>query len=210
MNPDTDSSSTSGHPAAGNGNGKTLRIVDTPRIEAAVHEILTAVGEDPTRDGLVATPARVARMYAEILAGNEVDPARHLLVTFSEDHHEMVVVKDIPFESMCEHHMMPFHGRAHIAYVPNGRIVGLSKIARVVEEYARRLQVQERLTSQVADLIMTTLEPQGVGVLMEATHTCMTMRGIRKPGSSMVTSAVRGTFKSRAETRAEFMTILGR
>jgi GTP cyclohydrolase I len=200
----------SGRPAAGTGNGKTIRIVDTPRVEAAVHEILTAVGEDPARDGLVATPARVARMYAEILAGHEADPARHLLVTFSEDHHEMVVVKDIPFESLCEHHMMPFHGRAHVAYVPNGRIVGLSKIARVVEEYARRLQVQERLTSQVADLIMTTLEPQGVGVLMEATHTCMTMRGIRKPGSSMVTSAVRGTFKSRAETRAEFMTILGR
>jgi GTP cyclohydrolase I len=122
----------------------------------------------------------------------------------------MVVVKDIPFESLCEHHLMPFHGRAHVAYVPNGRLVGLSKVARVVEEYARRLQVQERLTSQVADLIMQALSPQGVGVVMEATHTCMTMRGIRKPGASMVTSAVRGTFETCAETRAEFMTILAR
>jgi GTP cyclohydrolase I len=133
-----------------------------------------------------------------------------MLVTFKEDHHEMVVVKDIPFESLCEHHLMPFHGRAHVAYVPNGKIVGLSKVARVVEEYARRLQVQERLTSQVADLIMQALSPQGVGVVMEATHTCMTMRGIRKPGVMMVTSAVRGTFESHAETRAEFMTILAR
>jgi GTP cyclohydrolase IA len=120
----------------------------------------------------------------------------------------MVLVKDIPFESLCEHHLMPFHGKAHVAYVPNGRIVGLSKVARVVEEYARRLQVQERLTSQIADLIMGTLAPQGVGVVLEATHTCMSMRGIRKPGAVMVTSAVRGTFKTRAETRAEFMTIL--
>jgi len=208
MNPDTDAPSAQEQP--GNQNGQPLRIVDTPRIELAVREILSAVGEDPARDGLMATPARVARMYAEILAGNEVDPARHLLVTFAEDHREMVIVKDIPFESLCEHHMMPFHGRAHVAYVPNGRIVGLSKIARVVEEYARRLQIQERLTSQVADLIMGTLEPQGVGVLMEATHTCMTMRGVRKPGSSMVTSALRGTFQSSAVTRAEFMTIIGR
>ncbi|MHC5210392.1 MAG: GTP cyclohydrolase I FolE [Planctomycetota bacterium] len=191
-------------PAAG------IHIVDTPRIEHAVSEILAAVGEDVARDGLLGTPARVARMYTEILSGNEVDPARHMLVTFKEDHHEMVVVKDIPFESLCEHHLMPFHGRAHVAYVPNGQIVGLSKVARVVEEYARRLQVQERLTSQVADLIMKALSPQGVGVVMEATHTCMTMRGIRKPGAQMVTSAVRGTFKSCAETRAEFMTILGR
>jgi GTP cyclohydrolase I len=190
--------------------GPALRIMDTPRIEKAVAEILAAVGEDPGRDGLLGTPARVARMYSEILSGNEVDPTRHMLVTFKEDHHEMVVVKDIPFESLCEHHLMPFHGRAHVAYVPNGRIIGLSKVARVVEEYARRLQVQERLTSQVADLIMKALSPQGVGVVMEATHTCMTMRGIRKPGAVMVTSAVRGTFESCAETRAEFMTILGR
>jgi len=214
VNPDTDSPLVPGSPPASeqptDNNLKSLRIVDTPRIEQAVYEILSAVGEDPSREGLQATPARVARMYAEILAGTETDPARHLLVTFAEDHHEMVIVKDIPFESLCEHHMMPFHGKAHVAYVPNGRIVGLSKIARVIEEYARRLQIQERLTSQVADLIMDTLQPQGVGVVMEATHTCMTMRGVRKPGSSLVTSAVRGTFKSHAATRAEFMTFLAR
>jgi len=184
--------------------------VDNARIEAATREILLAVGEDPDRDGLRDTPARVGRMYAEVLAGCHVDPARHLDVTFAEDHHEMVVVKDIPFESLCEHHMLPFMGRAHVAYVPNGRIVGLSKIARVVEEFARRLQVQERLSSQVADLMMEKLEPQGVGVVMEATHTCMTMRGIRKPGSLMVTSAVRGSFKTREATRSEFMSFLGR
>ena len=186
------------------------RPVDLARVERAVAEILDAVGENAGRDGLAGTPGRVARMYAEILAGNLVDPGRHLHVTFAEDHHEMVVVKDIPFESLCEHHLMPFLGKAHVAYVPNGRVVGLSKLARVVEEYARRLQVQERLTSQIADLIMGTLAPQGVGVVLEATHTCMTMRGIRKPGSVMVTSAVRGTFQSNAETRAEFMTIVGR
>ncbi len=186
----------------------SLCNVDHERLQRAVREILLAVGEDPGRDGLLDTPARVARMYAEILAGRELDPARHLEVTFAEDHHEMVVVKDIAFESLCEHHMMPFHGTAHVAYVPNGRIVGLSKIARVVEEYARRLQVQERLTSQIADLIQNTLQPQGVGVFLQATHTCMTMRGVRKPGSSMVTSALRGTFQSCAETRSEFMTIV--
>lgn len=184
--------------------------VDLARVERAVAEILDAVGENGGRDGLAGTPGRVARMYAEILSGNLLDPSRHLTVTFAEDHHEMVVVKDIPFESLCEHHLMPFLGRAHVAYVPNGRVVGLSKLARVVEEYARRLQVQERLTSQIADLIMGTLAPQGVGVVLEATHTCMTMRGVRKPGSVMVTSAVRGTFESCAETRAEFMTIVGR
>jgi len=187
----------------------TGRPVDLGRVERAVGELLDAVGENPRRDGLAGTPGRVARMYAEILSGGQVDPARHLTVTFAEDHHEMVVVKDIPFESLCEHHLMPFLGKAHVAYVPNGRVVGLSKLARVVEEYARRLQVQERLTSQIADLIMGTLAPQGVGVVLEATHTCMTMRGIRKPGSVMVTSAVRGTFQTNAETRAEFMTIVG-
>lgn len=184
--------------------------VDHARIEAAMREILGAVGEDPEREGLRDTPARVARMYAEVLSGQHLDPAEHLDVTFEEDHHEMVVVKDIPFESLCEHHMMPFIGKAHVAYVPNGRIVGLSKIARVVEEFARRLQVQERLSSQVADLLWERLAPQGVGVVMEATHTCMTMRGVRKPGATMVTSAVRGTFKTRRATRAEFMSFIGR
>ena len=187
-----------------------LRTIDLGRAETAVRELLLAVGEDPERDGLLGTPNRVARMYSEILAGNEGDPAHHLEVTFAEDHHEMVVVKDIPFESLCEHHMMPFHGKAHVAYIPNGRIVGLSKIARVVEEFARRLQVQERLTSQVADTIMDKLRPEGVGVVLEATHTCMTMRGVRKPGATMVTSALRGSFAACAETRAEFMMIVGR
>ena len=184
--------------------------VDHDRIEAAVKEILSAVGEDPQRDGLIKTPGRVARMYAEVMSGLALDPARHLEVTFAEDHHEMVIVKDIPFDSLCEHHLLPFTGVAHVAYVPNGRIVGLSKIARVVEEFARRPQVQERLSSQVADLLWERLEPQGVGVVLEGTHTCMTMRGIRKPGSSMITSAVRGTFKTRTETRAEFMSFLDR
>jgi len=184
--------------------------VDLVRLERAVREILLAVGEDPDRDGLLKTPNRVARMYSEVLSGLRLDPGRHLDVTFAEDHHEMVIVKDIAFDSLCEHHLLPFSGRAHVAYIPNGRIVGLSKIARVVEEFARRPQVQERLSSQVADLLWERLEPQGVGVVLEATHTCMTMRGIRKPGSAMITSAVRGTFKTRTETRAEFMSFLGR
>ena len=184
--------------------------VDLVRLENAVREILLAVGEDPDRDGLLKTPNRVARMYSEVLSGLRLDPGRHLDVTFAEDHHEMVIVKDIAFDSLCEHHLLPFSGRAHVAYIPNGRIVGLSKIARVVEEFARRPQVQERLSSQVADLLWERLEPQGVGVVLEATHTCMTMRGIRKPGSAMITSAVRGTFKTRTETRAEFMSFLGR
>lgn len=188
----------------------TPHQVDLTRLETAVREILLAVGEDPDRDGLLKTPNRVARMYAEVLSGLRVDPGRHLDVTFAEDHHEMVIVKDIPFDSLCEHHLLPFSGKAHVAYIPNGRIVGLSKIARVVEEFARRPQVQERLSSQVADLLWERLEPQGVGVVLEATHTCMTMRGIRKPGSAMITSAVRGTFKTRTETRAEFMSFLGR
>ena len=184
--------------------------VDAERLEKAVRDILIAVGEDPDRDGLLDTPARVTRMYGEVLAGQHLDPGRHLDVTFAEDHHEMVLVKDIAFDSLCEHHMLPFTGKAHVAYVPNGRIVGLSKIARVVEEFARRLQVQERLSSQVADLLMEKLQPQGVGVVMEATHSCMCMRGIRKPGSAMITSAVRGSFETRTETRAEFMSFLHR
>jgi len=181
---------------------------DLPRISAAVREVLLAMGEDPDRDGLLETPQRVARMYAEVLSGQVKDPARHLEVTFAEDHHEMVLVKDIPFDSLCEHHMLPFTGKAHVAYVPAGRVVGLSKIARLVDELARRLQVQERLSSQIADVMMDRLQPQGVGVVLEATHTCMTMRGVRKPGSAMITSAVRGTFKSRRETRAEFMSFI--
>ena len=190
------------------GSSDSKHKVDHERVERAVREILTAVGEDPDRDGLLGTPNRIARLYEEILSGEHQDPTRHLKVTFAEDHHEMVLVRDIPFDSMCEHHMMPFTGKAHVAYIPSGAVVGLSKLARVVEEYARRLQVQERLTSQVADAIWEHLKPQGCGVVMESTHTCMTMRGIRKPGSSMMTSAVRGSFETQLETRSEFMDLI--
>lgn len=183
--------------------------VDERRIAAAVREILLALGEDPDRDGLRDTPARVARMYAEVFAGLQTDPTRHLRVTFDESHREMIVLRDIPFASFCEHHLLPFTGHAHIGYIPNGRIVGLSKLARLVEGYARRPQVQERLTSTIADALMDTLRPDGVAVLLEATHTCMTIRGVQKPGATMVTSAVRGGFRRRAATRAEFFALVG-
>ena len=177
---------------------------DLPRIEAAVREILIALGEDPDREGLLDTPERVARAYAELCAGLREDPRSHLNTTFDEDHREMVILRDIPFASICEHHLLPFTGKAHVGYIPQGRVVGLSKLARVVEGYARRPQVQERLTSAIADAIMEELEPDGCGVVIEATHTCMTIRGIQKPGSSMITSAMRGGFRRRPETRAEF------
>lgn len=167
--------------------------MDQKRIEKAVKEILLAIGENPERDGLRGTPDRVARMYGEILNIDE-DPGAHLETTFDEAYNEIVVLKEIPFYSMCEHHMMPFHGKAHVAYLPNGRIVGLSKLARLVEGFARRLQVQERLTCQIADTLMAKLNPRGVAVLLEASHSCMTMRGVKKPGSVMVTSALRGHF----------------
>jgi len=183
--------------------------VDTERIKKAVVEILLAIGEDPTREGLVDTPRRVADMYAEVMCGMKEDPAEVLRVGFDENHQEMVIVKDIPFYSMCEHHLMPFHGKVHIGYIPSGRVVGISKLARVVELYARRPQLQERLVSQVADTIMDTIEPIGVGVVAEAQHLCMTMRGIRKAGSVVVTSANRGTFRRRQETRAEFLSLIG-
>jgi len=175
----------------------------------AVLDILLAIGEDPTREGLVDTPRRVADMYEEVFGGLSLDPAAFLTVGFDEDHQEMVIVKDIPFYSMCEHHLLPFHGRVHIGYVPSGRVVGISKLARLVEAMARRPQLQERLTSQVADAIMTHVKPQGVGVVIEAEHLCMTMRGVRKPGSIVVTSANRGTFRRRQETRAEFLSLIG-
>jgi GTP cyclohydrolase I len=187
--------------------------VDVPRIEAAVREILAAIGEDPNRDGLQATPNRVARMYGEVFAGLQDDPGRHLTVTFEADHDEMVMVTDIPMSSMCEHHLLPWIGKAHVAYIPNddGRITGLSKLARVVDGFARRPQVQERLTSQIADTLVARLEPRGVIVVVEAEHLCMSMRGIRKPGARTVTSAVRGMFSTTASTRAEAMSlILGR
>lgn len=177
--------------------------MDKTRIQNAVREILHAVGEDPDRDGLLKTPERMGRMYEEVLSGNDVDPATYLDTTFDEDHTELVVLKEIPFFSLCEHHLMPFMGKAHVAYLPNGHIVGLSKLARVVETYARRLQVQERLTSQVADILMDKLNPRGVAVLIEASHTCMTMRGIRKPGAIMVTSAIRGLFITDHAARDE-------
>ncbi len=177
--------------------------MDNKRIEAAVKEILAAVGEDPSRDGLLNTPSRVARMYAEILGGMASDPGVHLETTFDENYNEIVVLKDIPFHSLCEHHMLPFYGKAHIAYLPKGKIVGLSKLARLVEGFARRLQVQERLTCQIADTLMKKLKPRGVAVLLEASHSCMTMRGIKKSGSSMVTSALRGHFVKDHAARDE-------
>jgi len=185
--------------------------VDRERIARAVREILEAVGEDPDRDGLVRTPARVAEMYAEVLSGLHEDPAAHLAVTFEANHDEMVMVKDIPIYSLCEHHLVPFHGQAHVAYIPgkDGRITGLSKLARLCDGYARRPQVQERLTTQVADALVDALEPRGVLVVMEAEHLCMGMRGVRKPGSITVTSAVRGIFKENASTRAEAMGLIG-
>ncbi len=185
--------------------------VDLERIAAAVREILLAVGEDPDRDGLVRTPIRVARMYEEIFAGLREDPAHHLTVTFEASHDEMVMVRDIPLYSACEHHLVPFHGVAHVAYIPgdDGRITGLSKLARLVDGFARRPQVQERLTSQVADAMVETLQPRGVFVVIECEHLCMSMRGVRKPGSLTVTSAVRGIFKANPATRAEAMALIG-
>ena len=181
--------------------------VDIDRIEAAVTEILSAIGEDPHRDGLVRTPGRVARMYAELFAGLEENPADHLEVTFAAEHDEMVMVRDIPFASLCEHHMVPFMGRAHVAYIPgsDGRITGLSKLARLVDGYAKRLQVQERMTSQIADAIETALEPKGVLVVVDAEHLCMSMRGVKKSGTSTITSAVRGLFRTDTSTRFEAM-----
>lgn len=180
------------------------------RIEAAVREILLAVGEDPNREGLLETPARVARMYDEILAGIHADPKEHLRKQFKADKHgELVLVKDIPIYSLCEHHMLPFYGRANIAYIPkDGRITGLSKLARMADGYARRLQVQERLTTQMADAVMEVLQPRGVLVVIEAEHMCMTMRGVQKPGSLTITSAVRGYFETDVKARAEAMALI--
>jgi len=184
--------------------------IDVARAEAAVRELLIAVGEDPDRDGLKATPSRVARAYAEVFAGLHADPDDVLLTTFDEDHDELVLVKDIPLYSICEHHLIPWHGTAAVGYIPgdDGRITGLSKLARVVDLYARRPQVQERLTSQVADAVMRRLEPQGVIVVVQAEHLCMAMRGVRKPGSVTMTSAVRGIFKEDPRTRAEALSLV--
>ncbi len=181
--------------------------VDQARVERAVAELLVAIGEDPEREGLARTPVRVAAMYQELFGESDTDPGGFLTVTFSADHDEMVMVRDIPFASLCEHHMIPFLGRAHVAYIPSadGRITGLSKLVRVVDGYARRLQVQERMTSQIADAIESALGPRGVLVVIEAEHLCMSMRGVRKPGTLTITSAVRGLFRHDASTRAEAM-----
>ncbi len=191
---------------------KVIDYVDAPvdleRIQRAVAEILEAVGEDPDRPGLRDTPRRVARMYQEMFAGLHADPARHLEVVFPEEYDEMVLIRDIPFTSMCEHHLLPFSGVAHVAYIPDGQVTGLSKIARVVEEVSRRPQVQERMTQEIADLINTHLNTTGVAVVISAEHSCMAIRGIRKHGSSTVTSALRGLFKTSESTRAEFMSLI--
>jgi GTP cyclohydrolase I len=185
--------------------------IDLARIEKAVREILLAIGEDPDRDGLLRTPRRVAEMYAEICSGLHEEPARHLVTTFEAEHDEMVMVRDIPLYSICEHHLVAFHGHAHVAYIPgaDGRITGLSKLARMVDGFAKRPQVQERLTMQIADAIVDALQPRGAFVLIEAEHLCMSMRGVRKPGTITVTSAVRGLFKDSPATRAEVMALLG-
>ena len=188
--------------------GPASGTVDEPRIARAVREILAAVGEDPDREGLVETPARVARMYAELFSGLREDPRVHLRKFFSEEYDEVVLVRDISFNSMCEHHMLPFMGQAHIGYVPDGRVIGLSKLARVVEAVARRPQVQERMTETIANLLLEELEAKGVAVVIEATHTCMTVRGIRKPGSLCVTSAMKGIFRSNLSSRSEVMNLI--
>jgi len=183
-------------------------LVDKPRIERAVREILAAIGEDPDRNGLLETPARVARMYAELFSGLHSDPGRHLKKTFEETYDELVLIRDISFNSMCEHHLLPFIGTAHVGYIPRGSVVGISKLARIVEEISHRPQVQERMTEQVADLLVSELNPKGVIVVIEAEHSCMTIRGIRKQGALTVTSAVRGLFKKNDSSRAEAMSLI--
>ena len=182
--------------------------IDLGRIERALREVIEAVGEDPGREGLRDTPMRVARMYAELFEGLHTDPRDELRVGFEAGHDEMVILRDIPFYSICEHHFMPFHGVAAIGYIPDGRVVGLSKLARLLEGYARRPQLQERLTGQVADALMEVLRPDGVAVVIEAEHLCMTQRGVKKPGSRMVTSATRGQFRQNQVTRAEFLSLV--
>jgi GTP cyclohydrolase IA len=190
------------------GIAKPSSAVDHGRIERAVREILLAVGEDPDREGLRETPARVARMYAELFGGLHEDPRVHLKKFFTEKYDEVVLVRDISFDSMCEHHMLPFMGKAHIGYLPGGRVVGLSKLARVVEVVARRPQVQERMTEEIARLLEEELQVKGVAVVIEAVHTCMTVRGVRKPGAVCVTSAMKGAFRTRPTTRSEIMTLI--
>jgi len=185
-----------------------MRSTDHKRLQNAAREIILAIGEDINREGLVETPKRIANMYAELLAGSDEDPKEHLGSVFNEKYDEVVLLKDIAFYSICEHHLMPFIGKAHVAYLPDGKIVGISKLARVVDCFARRLQVQERLTVQIADFLMENLKPQGVAVVIEASHSCMTIRGAKKPGSVMVTSALRGIFKRDPRSRNEVLELI--
>ena len=185
-------------------------MIDEAGIRTAVASLVKAIGEDPAREGLVDTPRRVAEMYAELFVGVDKDARKELAVGYELGHREMVIVRDIPFYSMCEHHLLPFYGTVHIGYIPdvNGRVVGISKLARVVEIVARRLQIQERLTTQIADVIFDGLKPDGVAIVVKAEHLCMVMRGIKKPGSNVVTSALRGTFRRKAASRAEFFSLI--
>ena len=199
----TDFPSTTQHP-----NTRLHTQVDLESIKQAVRTILTAVGEDPDRSGLLETPRRVAKMYAEMFSGLQQDPARHLRVTFPEEYNELVLVRDIPFTSMCEHHLLPFSGTAHVGYIPKGRVTGLSKLARVVDEVAHRPQVQERMTQTVADLIEQELDTTGVAVMVQAEHSCMSIRGIKKHGSKTVTSAMRGVFKTSLASRSEVLSLM--
>ena len=187
---------------------KKRKTIDTERIRKAAKEILLAIGEDTEREGLKKTPERVARMYAELLGGMHEDPKKHLRSVFTENYDEIVLLRNIPFYSICEHHLMPFIGSAHVAYLPSGTVLGVSKLARIVDCFARRLQTQERLTYQIADFIMNSLKPKGVAVVLEASHSCMTIRGIKKPGSVMVTSALRGIFKRDPRSRNEVMSLM--
>ncbi len=184
------------------------KTIDVERIHKAVEEILLAVGEDPTREGLRKTPERVARMYGELLGGKFEDPNLHIRSVFTENYDEIVLLRDIPFYSICEHHLLPFIGKAHVAYLPTGKVLGVSKLARIVDNFAHRLQAQERLTGQIADFLMQNLKPMGVAVVLQASHSCMTIRGIRKPGSMMVTSALRGIFKKDARSRNEVLSLM--
>jgi GTP cyclohydrolase I len=190
--------------------GGKVNMIDQGKIKKAISLIIEAIGEDPQREGLQRTPERVAEMYADLFSGLHEDPASVLTVGFEEGHREMVIIKDIPFYSMCEHHLLPFHGMAHVGYIParDGRVVGVSKLARVVDIISRKPQIQERMTSQIADAIVRSLQPDGVAVIIQAEHLCMTMRGVKKPGSNIITSATRGLFRTKVATRAEFMSLV--
>ena len=186
-------------------------MIDKEKIKLAATSIIEAIGEDPSRESLRDTPQRIAEMYAELFSGTDIDPKTELTVGFEEEHHEMIILRDIPFYSMCEHHLLPFYGVVHVGYIPSedGKVVGVSKLARVVEVCARRPQLQERMTRQIADAIFEALHPDGIAVVVRAEHLCMTMRGIEKPGANVITSAIRGTFRSRIATRAEFLSLIG-